>query len=475
MAILNTKRIIFISIIFIAGIFWADFISAQSYYCQPEGWAYSDTVGWISFSCNDCPPGDPLCSGGNQGVCETGDWPHYGVKINNSDKNFLDYAWNGYVGWIDFGPTTDFPVGTNHAHQAQLDGNKVNGWARIISLSGSPGGGWISMSCATDPGISDCTGYKDYGVYFDQCEFKNWAWSDDIGWISFNCDTDQSVNCNSTWPDGKLISDFYRVKCGEKLNSFNLNSISLDSDYSCKVGYLNWDNVEGASDYEVHRVYNSFDEVVGSMPAGNCGSSTCGFSILSGNPQTTYSFYIKALSGGASACGMRRSNTLSVTTTVCPPLLTFCPPDNPDLCFSDCSSSDDCKNKVCSQGGLMLQWTPAKGQGVDDGADGGYILYRAVGGVVGGDQGYQKIREFKEDDVDRDSYYGSGIYKWTLSNEDFGIGKHYYFFVRAVVNGSDIGINQYNTLNRYHDVDSDTVDICCLNGQSPIPTPTPSP
>jgi len=463
----NIKITILISIIFITGIFWTSFALAQSYYCQPEGWAYSDTVGWISFSCKNCPPGDPLCSEDNISICEEEGWNNYGVKID-SDKNFLDYAWNGYVGWIDFGSTADLPGGGNHPHRAQLEGNNVNGWVRIISLENSPGGGWISMSCATDPNIGDCTGWEDYRVYFDQCEFRGWAWSDDIGWISFNCATDQSVDCTSI-PSGydKPFSDFYRVKCGEELNSFNLTSVSLNSEQSCKVGYLKWNMVEGASDYEVHKVYgegNSIDESVGTLSADNCDNttSTCGFYAplnLGGDPQTTYSYYIKALSGGASACGMRRSNSLSVTTTVCPPVLTFCPPNNPGLCYSDCSSSEECKNGICAQKGIMLQWTSARGQDTEDGADSGYILYRAVGG----DQGYLKIREFKEDDSDRDSYYDSGIYRWTLSNADFEIGKHYYFFVRAIVNGSDLGINQYSILNRYHDVDSNRVEICCLS------------
>jgi hypothetical protein len=51
-----------------------------------SGWAWNDTIGWISFWC------------GNTGGCGTS---AYRVSIDASG-NFSNYAWNDAVGWISF-------------------------------------------------------------------------------------------------------------------------------------------------------------------------------------------------------------------------------------------------------------------------------------------------------------------------------------------------------------------------------------
>ena len=50
------------------------------------GWAWNDSIGWISFNCN------------NNNWCSTST---YGVYIDTSG-NFHGYAWNDSVGWISF-------------------------------------------------------------------------------------------------------------------------------------------------------------------------------------------------------------------------------------------------------------------------------------------------------------------------------------------------------------------------------------
>ena len=52
-----------------------------------SGFAWSEAIGWISFSCK---------SGGN---CSDND---YGVTIDSVTGDFSGYAWNDVIGWISF-------------------------------------------------------------------------------------------------------------------------------------------------------------------------------------------------------------------------------------------------------------------------------------------------------------------------------------------------------------------------------------
>lgn len=56
-----------------------------------SGYAWNDTIGWISFNCDQSTHG-----GTNQ--CTTS---NYKVEIN-SDGDFTGYAWNDIAGWISF-------------------------------------------------------------------------------------------------------------------------------------------------------------------------------------------------------------------------------------------------------------------------------------------------------------------------------------------------------------------------------------
>jgi len=72
------------------------------------GWAWSDSIGWISFSCTNV-----------SGECLTS---NYGVYIDSSG-NFHGYAWNDSIGWISFncldisvsfcGSTSNYEVATS--------------------------------------------------------------------------------------------------------------------------------------------------------------------------------------------------------------------------------------------------------------------------------------------------------------------------------------------------------------------------
>ena len=52
-----------------------------------SGWAWNDTIGWISFNCSD----PNLCGSSN-----------YKVNVNLTTGAFTNYAWNDNIGWISF-------------------------------------------------------------------------------------------------------------------------------------------------------------------------------------------------------------------------------------------------------------------------------------------------------------------------------------------------------------------------------------
>ena len=55
------------------------------------GYAWNDTVGWISFNCNQ------ISHGGSHDCASS----NYAVKID-SNGNFYGYAWNDVAGWVSF-------------------------------------------------------------------------------------------------------------------------------------------------------------------------------------------------------------------------------------------------------------------------------------------------------------------------------------------------------------------------------------
>jgi len=137
-----------------------------------SGFAWSDTIGWISFNCTDT------------NVCATSS---YGVNLSASG-DFTGFAWSDNIGWIDFAPTGPYPTGPGtSANPAQLEGDSVTGWIRVCSVfaSGCSGAlkndiyrggwdGWISMSG------------DNYGVMLTDDNLHNFAWGSEIvGWIDF--------------------------------------------------------------------------------------------------------------------------------------------------------------------------------------------------------------------------------------------------------------------------------------------------
>jgi hypothetical protein len=141
--------------------------------CNPNnvrGYAWSDNIGWISFSCmNEYNEGEGV---------------DYGVSVNSSTNTLSGYAWSGDVGWISF-EEDDLTGCPEEPCQATIDGEQLTGWAKVIGEDDDEEGHeeWISLS--GDVVDSEET----YGVEFVIPYFSGYAWGDGVvGWISFNCE-----------------------------------------------------------------------------------------------------------------------------------------------------------------------------------------------------------------------------------------------------------------------------------------------
>jgi len=171
------------------------------------GYAWSENIGWISFSCQNC---DSDLDGNLDGdACGSGSSIDYGVDIDPNTGLFSGYAWSENIGWIQF--DAGYPTGETPTYSACLDlpgtgqvcdgtgDYTVSGWARVLAPVGQPfsvsGGwdGWIKLSGSWADGVT-------LNSTPDPSEFEGWAWgSDVVGWVSFNrtnCDTDGDGKSN---------------------------------------------------------------------------------------------------------------------------------------------------------------------------------------------------------------------------------------------------------------------------------------
>lgn len=131
-----------------------------------SGWAWSETVGWISFNCTD------------REVCPTSD---YGVNIDSATGNFSGYGWSENIGWINFAPAGPYPLAPDYSAKFDSGTSKVTGWARAEAY-GNGWDGWILLGKEAGGWANQVTIDSETG------EFHGWAWGDDkVGWISFNC------------------------------------------------------------------------------------------------------------------------------------------------------------------------------------------------------------------------------------------------------------------------------------------------
>lgn len=151
-----------------------------------HGYAWTETVGWISMNCANASCDKP-----------------YKVTING-DGTLTGYGWSENIGWIKFGGLSDFPGPGGNAY---LSGSEIFGWARacagtkITDLAertsdcssmenqGDGWDGWISLNCAN---TNTCVDF-DYRLtvrsdgWIGSDDTSKFAWgSDVVGWVDFS-------------------------------------------------------------------------------------------------------------------------------------------------------------------------------------------------------------------------------------------------------------------------------------------------
>ncbi|QQG38123.1 MAG: hypothetical protein HYS26_01035 [Candidatus Kaiserbacteria bacterium] len=134
-----------------------------------EGYAWSDTIGWISFD----------CAGPDE--CDQGD---YQIMIA-SDGALTGYAWSDSIGWISANPA-DLSGCPSAPCEALLDDGELTGWLKALSAADG-WDGWISLSGS------------GYGVTESNGTFDGYAWgSDVVGWVDFSY-AHTTLTCEPTY------------------------------------------------------------------------------------------------------------------------------------------------------------------------------------------------------------------------------------------------------------------------------------
>lgn len=178
-----------VSLIVTITLFGIRVTSAQSPIAIGEitGYAWSDTIGWISFNCSD------------EGVCGTA---NYKIEIFDDDT-IAGYAWSDTIGWIQFGGLSGCPAGSC---DARINGSdELEGWARALSYGGG-WDGWVSLNCTND----DSCGTSAYAWDVSGSPVTGFAWGGAVvGWVEAAMEIDMVAECsNGIDDDGDGLIDY---------------------------------------------------------------------------------------------------------------------------------------------------------------------------------------------------------------------------------------------------------------------------
>ncbi|MDD5145931.1 MAG: hypothetical protein PHF44_03775 [Candidatus Pacebacteria bacterium] len=177
-----------------------------------SGYAWSENIGWLSFNCadnkvcsstnqfcsidSDCP-GSETCVDSRDGCSLVSD---YKVTINTTSGELSGYAWSDTLGWLSFnrgdtGVPPASPYNGSEAYIAKKSLLNITGWAKFLSTGGS-WDGWIKFSCDGD----ECA-TSNFQTYFTGDYIGGYGWgSDVVGWLWFGgeCPYYYGVQINET-------------------------------------------------------------------------------------------------------------------------------------------------------------------------------------------------------------------------------------------------------------------------------------
>jgi hypothetical protein len=160
----NTSRLLLVLAIGTA-VVAAFFVSPRETLSQGTtaitGYAWSDTIGWVSLNCSDL------------GTCGTS---NYGLAIG-ADGTISGYAWSENVGWISAN-SADLAGCPTAPCTARMDELSMEGWMKAVNGGQADSGGW--------DGFISLSG-SNYGPTLSEGAISGYAWGDtNIGWLSFS-------------------------------------------------------------------------------------------------------------------------------------------------------------------------------------------------------------------------------------------------------------------------------------------------
>ncbi|MEK7452703.1 MAG: PKD domain-containing protein [Patescibacteria group bacterium] len=194
--------VVFLSVVFSFPLFSKAVIIGGVEYNNLRGWAWSDNIGWVSFSCHGSEaaalgiPGEVVNCANSWGA-------HIVMQSESSALNIpakmvLGHAWSDDVGWISFDksetgnpPTTgnsafDSQFSTS-SYLAKFDANsdRIIGWARVLSACTS-----VPCTSLIDLGFDGWIQFPDISsgltLYIDGT-WDGFVWGGDVvGWIDFS-------------------------------------------------------------------------------------------------------------------------------------------------------------------------------------------------------------------------------------------------------------------------------------------------
>lgn len=141
-----------------------------------SGYAWSDTIGWLSFNCID------------SGSCATS---NYGVTVSQTTGDLSGYAWSDNVGWFSFqgADVADCPEAPCTPNVDRGTG-AVTGWFKALSGGTAGSGGWDGF-------------VRLNGVTASDSSFSGYAWGSDVtGWVDMSgVLSSASLTCDEAYGD----------------------------------------------------------------------------------------------------------------------------------------------------------------------------------------------------------------------------------------------------------------------------------
>lgn len=119
------------------------------------GWAWSENIGWVSYSCKNCDQDNNgyVDSAGNCGGDNASTLCHdYGVDLDENSGVLSGEAWSSNVGWISFN------YSRTGAPPASPD-YSAGGYIAMMSTSTYEASGWMRALCASSTNSGDWDGW----------------------------------------------------------------------------------------------------------------------------------------------------------------------------------------------------------------------------------------------------------------------------------------------------------------------------